>query len=254
MDNSDKVKPDPAEPTGVAPRGVQRLAVTKEDHLVAGLAALAILIHIAETAIPSPLPGIKPGLANVVTLLTLMHFGWRAACWVSLLRVFVGSIVLGTFLGPPFFLGLSGAVGSLLLLGLLWKWNECCSRLHIAGNIHGRRQQGKEHGPECRNRKCRNQGSVTRYVASIVGRLRIGPVGMGLMAAMAHMFCQFYMAYWLFIPHPGLFTLLPVLLSSSVIFGLSSGVIVLVVLRRLPPDFPDRLPAQIPGQGDRYPG
>ena len=46
---------------------------TRDDHLIAGFAALAIAIHIIESAFPSPLPGVKPGLANVVTLIVLFR-------------------------------------------------------------------------------------------------------------------------------------------------------------------------------------
>jgi len=96
----------------------QVIQSTKEDHLIAWLAALAITIHIAESAFPSPLPGVKPGLANVVTLVTLLLMGWRAAIWVSLLRVLVGSLIIGTFLTPTFFLSFAGASSSLLALGI----------------------------------------------------------------------------------------------------------------------------------------
>ena len=51
----------------------------REDYIVAGLAALAITIHVAESALPSPMPGVKPGLANVITLVALTMFGWRVA-------------------------------------------------------------------------------------------------------------------------------------------------------------------------------
>lgn len=209
MDTNDKVDrvaglPESAIPMlpGMLP---VTLPVTQGDHIIAGLAALAILIHVAETAIPSPLPGVKPGLANVITLLALLQYGWSVACWVALLRVVVGSIVLGTFLGPPFFLSMSGTLGSLLVLGLAWKWNECCTSLGAG-----------------------------------VGCLRFGPLGFALMAAMAHMYGQFYAAYWFFIPHDGLFTLLPLLLTSSVVFGLLSGAIVLLVLRSLPQRTPQK--------------
>ncbi len=66
---------------------------------------------LAEAAIPSPLPGVKPGLANIIVLLVLMRYGWRDAAWVGLLRVFAGSIVFGQFLAPGFFLALTGASG-----------------------------------------------------------------------------------------------------------------------------------------------
>lgn len=69
-----------------------------------------------EAAIPSPLPGVKPGLANIVTLIVLARHGWRAAAWVALLRVLAGSLLFGNFLAPGFFLSLSGAVFSLIVL------------------------------------------------------------------------------------------------------------------------------------------
>ena len=43
--------------------------------------------------------------------------GWREAAWVALLRVFVGSLVLGQFLAPGFFLSLAGSLASLAVLG-----------------------------------------------------------------------------------------------------------------------------------------
>lgn len=92
---------------------------TRDDHRVAWFTALAITIHIAESALPSPLPGIKPGLANVITVAVLMRFGWRLAAWVNLLRVFAGSLLIGTFLSPTFILSLSGALASTVTLVLL---------------------------------------------------------------------------------------------------------------------------------------
>ncbi len=90
-----------------------------EDHVIAWFAALAISIHVLESSLPSPIPGVKPGLANVVTLLVLYLYGWRYAAWVGLLRVLVGSLIIGSFLSPGFFLSLSGAVAALCVLGLM---------------------------------------------------------------------------------------------------------------------------------------
>ena len=94
-----------------------RLPVTADDHRIAQLAAAAIGLSLIDAAIPLPLPGIKPGLANIVVLIVLYRHGWRAAAWVSLLRVMAGSLLLGQFLAPGFFLGLTGAVMSLAVLG-----------------------------------------------------------------------------------------------------------------------------------------
>ncbi len=94
------------------------LETTAEDHHVARMAAVALGLTILESAIPSPLPGVKPGLANIVTLIVLARYGWRAAAWVSLLRVLAGSLLFGNFLAPGFFLSLSGALCSLVVLAL----------------------------------------------------------------------------------------------------------------------------------------
>ena len=96
----------------------------RRDHMIAGFAALAIVIHILEAGVPTPIPGIKPGLANVITLLVLLRHDFRAAVWVQLLRVLVGSLLIGSFLTPTFLLSLAGAGASLLALGALTLWNR----------------------------------------------------------------------------------------------------------------------------------
>lgn len=90
---------------------------TRDDARIARLAAAAIVLSVAEAAIPMPLPGVKPGLANIVILIVLLRWGWQDAVWVALLRVFAGSLLLGQFFAPGFFLALSGSLTSLLVLG-----------------------------------------------------------------------------------------------------------------------------------------
>lgn len=80
------------------------------------LAATAIGLTVAEAAIPLPIPGIKPGLANIVTLLVLYRYGWPTAAWVAGLRIVAGALALGQFLTPAFVLSLSGGLMSLLVL------------------------------------------------------------------------------------------------------------------------------------------
>lgn len=94
------------------------IPTTRDDHRIAWLTALAITIHVAESVLPSPLPGVKPGLANVVTVIVLLLYGWTTAAWVALLRVLVGSLLIGTFLSPAFALSLAGALASLAALRL----------------------------------------------------------------------------------------------------------------------------------------
>jgi heptaprenyl diphosphate synthase len=70
-----------------------------------------------EAIVPSPLPGVKPGIANIVTLYVLLQYDFATAAWVSILRVFASSLLLGQFMSPTFALSLSGAI---LSLGTLW--------------------------------------------------------------------------------------------------------------------------------------
>jgi heptaprenyl diphosphate synthase len=108
------------------------LHTTPEDHRIAQLAAAAIGLSLIDAAIPMPLPGVKPGLANIVTLIVLARYGWVAAAWVSGLRVFAGSLLLGYFLSPGFFMSLSGALCSLLTLA----W-PCACRTAASGRSAG---------------------------------------------------------------------------------------------------------------------
>ena len=94
------------------------LVARSEDLRVARLAAAAIGLTLAEAALPLPIPGVKPGLANIVTLVVLYRYGWHAAAWVAGLRIVAGALALGQFLTPAFLLSLSGGVMSLTVLAL----------------------------------------------------------------------------------------------------------------------------------------
>lgn len=93
-----------------------QIKTTPDDHRIAMLAAFAIALHMVEAVLPSPLPGVKPGIANIVILYVLLRYDLATATWVSILRVFASSLLLGQFLSPAFALSLSGALFSLLTL------------------------------------------------------------------------------------------------------------------------------------------
>ena len=165
----------------------------RQDHLVALLTALAISIHIFESAFPSPLPGIKPGLANVITLLAFLLYGWKTALQVSLLRVIIGSLLLGTFLSPTFLLSLTGAIFSMLSI-IIIQWP-----FHFF--------------------KIKN--------------IQPGAIGYAVIASIAHMIGQFLVAWYFFIPHPGLFKLLPLFMTFAVLLGIVSGIITQVLMNNI---------------------
>ena len=121
------------------------IITTPEDHRIARLTAAAIGLSLIDAAIPLPLPGVKPGLANIVTLIVLARYGWGTAAWVSGLRVIAGGLVLGQFLSPGFFMSLCGALASLAALALAerlprrWfgpvSWSILAAFAHISGQL-----------------------------------------------------------------------------------------------------------------------
>lgn len=94
---------------------------TQRMVLLAMLVAGAAVLHIVESwmPVPLPVPGAKLGLANVVTLAVVMHFGMREALAVSAMRAILGSLLGGTFMTLGFFLSMSGGLASALVMGLL---------------------------------------------------------------------------------------------------------------------------------------
>jgi len=82
---------------------------------------LATGLHIFEASLPSLGPWFKLGLANIMTLLALMLLGSRAAFSLAIARVVVGSMFIGTFLTPTFFISLSGALTAAFVMVTVYK-------------------------------------------------------------------------------------------------------------------------------------
>lgn len=93
---------------------------------LAVLVACAGVLQVAESFVPHPLPGVRLGLANIVTLVALVRLGARSAVALAVLRTLVGALVMGTFLTPTFVLSLAGGVTSALVMA-------GCFRLSAAG-------------------------------------------------------------------------------------------------------------------------
>ncbi len=94
----------------------------KKIQKIALLVSCASVLQAAEFLIPSPIPGVKLGLANIITLIVLADMGFIPALEVAILRTVVSSLFLGTFLSPAFVMSLSGALTSTLLMGLTFKY------------------------------------------------------------------------------------------------------------------------------------
>ena len=74
---------------------------------IAMLTAVALIIFIVEAQIPSPvpIPGIKLGLANIVTVYAMFTFGPAPTLMIFLCRVFLGSVFSGQLISLLYSLG-----------------------------------------------------------------------------------------------------------------------------------------------------
>lgn len=91
---------------------------TKRIILLALFVAIAAVLHVIESRLPLPVPvpGVKLGLANIVSLFTIIMFGWREAVYVAVARVFVGSLFGGSLFGPAFVMSMGGALASIFIM------------------------------------------------------------------------------------------------------------------------------------------
>ena len=109
---------------------------TKKLTLLAMFATISLAIYAAESAIPPlvPLPGVKLGLANVVTLILLRHFSLRDAAIVLSARIGLSALLFGQALSLLY--SLAGGVLSLLVMALVMKL-LCKRMVFLTGAMGG---------------------------------------------------------------------------------------------------------------------
>ena len=90
--------------------------------LVATATVFELILFVLDSAIPKPIPWIKVGLANIVTLALLVGAGWRVAAAVHFLRIMIGAIFRGGLFTPFFLLSFSGGAVSFVVMALAVRW------------------------------------------------------------------------------------------------------------------------------------
>jgi heptaprenyl diphosphate synthase len=93
----------------------------QDKYRVAVLSAYALVLYGFEGLVPTPIPWLRLGLANIITLVALILYGMRTAMMVTLIRVILASIITGTFLGPAFMLSFAGGVASAAAMGVTYR-------------------------------------------------------------------------------------------------------------------------------------
>ncbi len=120
------------------------MAKTKKLVFMALLTAVALTVFVIENQIPAPvpIPGVKLGLANIITLVAMRLLGRKEAGAVLLVRILMGAM----FAGSPSTLIFSAAGGLLayllmcLLTGFfgdenLWIVSALAGIAHNAGQL-----------------------------------------------------------------------------------------------------------------------
>lgn len=101
---------------------VKPFVSTKKTALFGLFIALAFVLGYVESLVPVYLgaPGVKLGLANLVTMLSLYCMGVKAAILINVVRI----LLSGFTFGPPsaILFGLAGAALSLLVMSLCRKY------------------------------------------------------------------------------------------------------------------------------------
>ena len=92
---------------------------TKKLAVLALLSAIALTIFVIEAQIPPivPIPGVKLGLANIVTVFAVFAFRGRDGAAVLAVRIFLGAIFAGNF-STIFYSAAGGALAILTTIAL----------------------------------------------------------------------------------------------------------------------------------------
>jgi heptaprenyl diphosphate synthase len=109
---------------------------TKQLVTLSALVAVAMILSYVESMIPAfvAVPGVKMGLSNIATVFALYSLGWPYAICVSVVRVFLSSLLFGNFVSLIY--SLSGAALALALM-ILFKKLDCFSTVgvSVAGGV-----------------------------------------------------------------------------------------------------------------------
>lgn len=92
---------------------------TRKLTTLALLSAIALTIFVIELQIPPlvPIPGVKLGLANIVTVFTVFAFRGRDGAAVLFVRIFLGAVFAGNF-STIFYSAAGGGLAILATIGL----------------------------------------------------------------------------------------------------------------------------------------
>ncbi len=99
----------------------QQLEQVRRRVMLALFVALAVALHTVEVLLPNPIPWFRIGLANILALTALFSYGIQALWIVSISRILIGSMLLGSLFSPGFLLSLGGGLAANILMSIGYK-------------------------------------------------------------------------------------------------------------------------------------
>lgn len=107
----------------------------KKVTTLALLTATAMILSYVESLLPSVgVPGVKLGLANIAVIFALYRLGWKSALAVSVVRVFMVTLLFGSL--SALLYSLAGAGLSLVVMALLRRSDRFSSvGVSVAGGV-----------------------------------------------------------------------------------------------------------------------
>ena len=117
---------------------------TRKLTILSMLTAIALTIFMVEAQIPplTPIPGIKMGLSNIITVFIVFAIGPKEAAAVLFVRVFLGAVFAGNF-STIFYSAAGGLLSILTTVGLkrivthkqLWVVGALAAMAHSIGQM-----------------------------------------------------------------------------------------------------------------------
>lgn len=105
--------------------------IRREKYLIF-LILLSLYLSLAEALIPKPFPWLKLGLANIGTIIALEKFGKKMALEVTLCRIIIQGIMIGTLFSPGFIVSLISGIVSVNIMILFYKFRSSLSLISIS--------------------------------------------------------------------------------------------------------------------------
>ncbi len=92
------------------------------------LTAAALIIFVVELQIPYPfpIPGIKPGFANIITVYAVYHYRPHEVAMIAAIRILLGAVFTGNFMALIY-----SAAGTLLCLLAMFPLKKVIDEKHI---------------------------------------------------------------------------------------------------------------------------